>query len=79
MSQFGNIETLTREERAVVDWQYGFCGGFFEALFGAIAKADEQNLASIEKGFPDEVAGYKHYAYQDGWWPMVEKKMRSED
>lgn len=51
--------------RAVIKWQYGLFGGFYSALFGAITRADEQNLHNLSLGFPDEVGGYLEWARGD--------------
>ena len=40
-------------------------GGFHTALFFAIEKADDINLERLAKGFPDEVAGYRAWAYNE--------------
>ena len=42
-----------------LDKQFGMGGGFFRLLFDTIAKADGDNLAKLEKGFPEEVDAYK--------------------
>lgn len=41
-----------------LEYQFHFCGDFYEALFQAIGRADEGNLARLEKGFPEEVHAY---------------------
>lgn len=46
------------EEKAVVKWQWGLYGDFYTALFGAIKRADEQNLERLRLGFPIEVTGF---------------------
>lgn len=38
---------------------------FYEALWEAIAKADETNLEKLERGFPDEVAAFHDWHYGD--------------
>lgn len=42
-----------------LDYQYRMSGNFFKALFDAIKQADIDNLPKIEKGFPEEVDGYR--------------------
>ena len=42
-----------------LDKQFGMGGGFFNALFEAIARADEGNLTKLAAGFPEEVDAYK--------------------
>lgn len=66
---------LEPEEAAVVEWQYGYCGDFHRALWGAIARADPVNLLRLESGFPVEVKGYIKYSQKYGWWQNVLKKM----
>lgn len=41
-----------------LDKQFRQSGGFFSALFDAIAHADGDNLDRLAKGFPSEVAAY---------------------
>jgi len=53
-----------------LEFQYQHSGDFHEALFRAIALADDQNLARLEKGFPQEV--HAHMAWtQFGVAPFV--------
>lgn len=44
-----------------LEFQYQFTGDFYTLLFRAIAQADDQNLARLEKGFPEEV--HAHIAW----------------
>ncbi|MBW1999381.1 MAG: hypothetical protein JRJ29_15650 [Deltaproteobacteria bacterium] len=67
---------LEPEEAAVVEWQYGYCGGFHTALWDAISLADEINLLRLEQGFPIEVRGYKKFTREQGWWQAVEFKVK---
>lgn len=69
------FEGLTPEEDWIVQWQYGYLGDFRKALFEAICRADETNLYKLNLGFPDEVAGYKKYAYVRGWWSEIQRKI----
>ena len=52
-------------EKAVVKWQLRLYGDFYTALWQAIARADEGNLARLALGFPNEVEGYKAWAWGD--------------
>ena len=52
-------------ERAVVQWQARLHGQFYTALWEALASADDKNLARLEKGFPDEVAGLRSWRFGD--------------
>jgi hypothetical protein len=38
-----------------IEFQFNFAGDFYVALFQAIGRADPDNLAKLEKGFPEEV------------------------
>lgn len=67
-------DSLTEEERAVVDWQYRRCGDFKEALWRAIMYANDDNLELLRQGFPVEVDGYLRYSRENGWWASVTKK-----
>jgi len=70
-----NFNKLDAEEKAIAEWQYGRCGGFYKAIWSAIEVADKEHLAKIEKGFPVEVAGYKKYTSVSGWWESVQRKL----
>ena len=63
---------LEPEEAAVYRWQYRLQGGFLNALWAAIAAADEENLDRLAKGFPIQVQGYRWYTTELGWWDAVE-------
>ena len=62
----------------VFDWQYNLHGDFYRGLWSAIIKADSQNLAKLALGFPDQVAGYKAFAHEDGWWENVLAKVEAK-
>ena len=55
----------TDGEKFVVKWQFQVLGHFKTALMDAIKLADEKNLARLELGFPDEVQGFRAWAYGD--------------
>ena len=55
----------TESEKSVVKWQFRLCGDFKTALWEAIIRADEDNLARLRYGFPNEVAGYKAWAWTE--------------
>ena len=42
-----------------LEHQYRWSGDFMNAIFDAIARADEGNLAKLAAGFPEEVDAYK--------------------
>jgi len=68
------VKDLNAEQLAVYKWQQGLHGSFFSNLWKAIIQADGGNLNALEKGFPDEVGGYKKYAWESGWWKGVQEK-----
>ena len=68
------LDDLTESERFIVKWQYSMLGGFKSALVLAIAKADTDNRARLERGFPNEVDGYRRFAEEYGWWENVQRK-----
>ena len=55
----------TPAEKAVVKWQWRLYGDFFTALWNAIKLADDQNLARLARGFPDEVEGLHLWREED--------------
>lgn len=55
---FLESEEWTNAEKWVLRWQFGLLGDFQTALADAIKRADYTNLARLELGFPDEVAGF---------------------
>ncbi len=65
------VEFLTSDkwgpgEKFIIKWQFRyFDDEFYELLAKAIAAADPQNRARLERGFPVEVAGYHMWAYGD--------------
>ena len=70
------FEGLTEEEDAVYQWQCGYAGGFAVALMELIGHADAGNQERLKKAFPVEVRGYQHFAYEDGWWQKIERKVK---
>lgn len=72
------FEALTDEEDAIMQWKYGYCGDFYQALWEAIARADLLNLVRLEMGFPLEVGAFRRFAHEEGWWPSVREKAIKE-
>jgi len=70
------LDGLTDTEAVVFEWQFRRCGDFKKALWEAICRADDNNIELLALGFPVEVEGYKHYAFESGWWDMVKDKAR---
>ena len=69
---------MNRGELFVVKWQYRLHGTFFTHLANAIARADEDNLDRLKRGFPDEVNGYVNYKAMKGWWETTRQKAIDE-
>jgi len=67
------IKNLTPGELFIFDWQYQRLGNFKTALMDAIIKADLPNRNKLEIVFPDEVAAYRRFANESGWWHRVEQ------
>jgi len=68
------LEGLSTEEEFIVKWQFRLLGDFKKALIECIMRADDENLARLECGFPDEVRGYLDYTRTPGWWGILKKK-----
>jgi hypothetical protein len=47
-----------------LEFQYNQSGGFFSTLFMAIQLADFENLARLEKGFPEEVDAFRRWSHE---------------
>ena len=47
--------------KSLIKWQLRLCGDFKEALWVAISRADEKNLALLEQGFPKEVSAFRKW------------------
>ena len=66
------IKDLNPGELFIFEWQYRRLGHFKTALINAIKTADLPNRNKLEKGFPNEVAAYRAYVSESGWWERVE-------
>lgn len=42
-----------------LEYQFGWSGSFYKALFEAMHAADASNLARLSKGFPKEAEAYE--------------------
>lgn len=69
-----NLDKLNKSEEFIFMWQYRLLGHFRTALIEAICRADDDNLARLRLGFPDEVEGYINYSRVAGWWTEVQRK-----
>ena len=75
MNEQEKLNELDESEKIVYMWQYKMLGGFKSELMKVISRADNDNLDKLEKGFPDEVIGYRKFSRIAGWWENVENKM----
>jgi hypothetical protein len=66
---------LDKQEKIAYEWQKGMMGGFYKTIMDACAFADKENLAKLEKGFPDLVEAYRKFSNVSGWWQSIEKKV----
>lgn len=67
-------DALDEAERALVAWQYRFCGDFKQALWEVIGRADDDNLELLRKGFPVEVGAFIRFSRERGYWRAVCEK-----
>ena len=63
--------------QSLIKWQFNEHGGFWTAIWKAISNADTFNLDRMEKAFPLEVAAYRKYVSQYGWWEALLEKLRT--
>lgn len=68
-------DVLSPSELFIYKWKLGILGDFKKSLMHTITLADSSNLSRLEEGFPMEISAYKCFAYIDGWWQEVEKKV----
>ena len=69
------MEELTESEEFIFKWQYRALGQFKTALIEAIMLADDDNIAKLYLGFPNEIDGYISYTQIPGWWKEVLRKV----
>jgi hypothetical protein len=66
---------LTKGERFVYNWQYGYLGDCFDGqLAKLIAKSDNKNRTKLYKGFPEETEAVTWFQSKEGWWDGVQDK-----
>ena len=53
-----NNHDWSLSDKWVIEWQYRLLGDFQTALAACIARADDENLALLAKGFPVQVKGF---------------------
>lgn len=66
---------LSRGTNFVIEWKYGYAGGFHNLLADTICHADTFNRARLKLSFPNEVDAMNNYMNVPGWWEEVVKKM----
>lgn len=59
-------------ERRLCEYKYQLSGSFFQALFGAIFKADTQNASALRLGFPEEVEAVWCFHNEKDYWQKLE-------
>lgn len=69
-----NYDNLTYGERQLIDWQYGYLGGFDAALWDLITRADSTNLRHLHRAFPYHVDAYESYTSKPGYWTEVKRR-----
>jgi len=65
---------LTLGEIKLIEFQNGMSGSFYNALFIAISKADNENLNKLKLSFPEEVEAYINYINTPGYWEDLKQK-----
>ena len=70
---------MNKGEQRLVDFQFGYSGGFFRLLFQTIGKADDSNRALLGKGFPEEVEAYNRFKTENGYWPKLVDEFNKEN
>lgn len=51
--------------KSLIKWQFSLHGDFYEALWGAIKQADDDNLRRLSMGFPLEVESFLDWSRGD--------------
>ncbi len=57
-------DSWTEGEKQVLRWQWGTLGDYGKAFFGALMRADEQNLDRLSLGYPSTVEAFR--SWKDG-------------
>lgn len=65
--------------QSLIKWQFGEHGGFHTTLWKAISTADGHNLHCLSLGYPLEVAAYRRYAGEMGWWQNLLEQLRKPE
>jgi len=67
---------LGTDERMIYDWRHNRSGSFYKGLFDLMMLADEDNLERLAKAFPEPVAAFCRWKFEEGWFEKVEAKAR---
>lgn len=70
----GTERPPTEAEWQLIFWQRGSAGSFTAALFNAAACADLTNLTRLAIGFPDEIAVFRRYSQEPGYWQALQQR-----
>lgn len=65
IGRFLNSPDWTESEKWIIKWQFRLLSDFQTALAGAIARADENNLERLRRGFPIQVDGFLQWNTRD--------------
>lgn len=65
IGRFLRSDEWMEHEKFAIKWQYRLLGQFETALMEAIRQADEDNLRLLERGFPEQVDGYRAWVHGD--------------
>lgn len=60
-----NSDHYTSGEKECVKFHLGMLDGFSENLWEAIVQANDENLARVAKGFPEEIAAFHSWKRGD--------------
>lgn len=67
---------LTQGEVDLYYWQYNKLGGFMTKIFDAMSVADNTNLKKLSKAYPEQVAAYRRYCNENGYWNNIKDRMQ---
>lgn len=69
-----NFKNVSFGEEQLLRWQYGMAGGYVDALFTLLSKADSKNFAKLHRAYPEEADAYEAYATKPGYWDDVKRR-----
>jgi len=62
------IENANGGERHLIMWHEGKLSGFWKLLWDAMASADDEHLATLAKGFPEDAEAMRRFREERGYW-----------